>query len=134
MLGPLRADRGDAACQTFEPGVDVVAEDADANQNDNGDSGDQQAVFDDVLSILIAKKLPYGIHVLEPPRESLQLVEVSHGSAAAKRDQSKVVHAETYARCPKIMSGEVSSSRGGIVNAFERPLGFVQFQTIAARR
>src|SRR4051812_1054433 len=54
----LAAGGGNACSQIQEPGVDVLAENPDANQDYDRDGGDQQAVLNHVLTIFIAKKLP----------------------------------------------------------------------------
>src|SRR5258708_972173 len=52
----LRARCRDAACKTLEPGIDVVAENADADEDDDRDGGDQQSVFHDILAVFLAKE------------------------------------------------------------------------------
>src|SRR5687767_5459024 len=53
-LGPGRRD---AARQVQEPGVDVAAEDPDADQHHDRNRGDQQAILDHVLTIFFVYEL-----------------------------------------------------------------------------
>src|SRR5207237_5060610 len=54
----------DAVGERLEPGLNAVAEEADTDQYHNGDSCDQQAVLDDVLTVFVAKELEHRIHRL----------------------------------------------------------------------
>src|SRR5258708_23455125 len=68
----LGASRRNATSQTLKPGVDVVAEDAHANQHHDGDRRDQQSVLDDVLPISRQNKnnhLPHESIPPVPPKE-----------------------------------------------------------------
>src|SRR5437667_266729 len=58
----LRGGGGDPTSQPVEPGADLGAEGRGGHQNDDGNGGDQQAVFDDVLPILVAHELHSKFH------------------------------------------------------------------------
>ena len=63
----LGSSSRNAARQMLEPAVDVVAEDAHANEDDNRDRRDQQAVLHDILTVFLVKELTNCLHTPEPP-------------------------------------------------------------------
>ena len=65
-LDGLRICR-DAIGQHPEPRLDVVSEEANANQYDDRDRGDQQPVLDNVLTIFFANELANCIHAPKTP-------------------------------------------------------------------
>ncbi len=57
---------GDPFCQRIEPGGNVVTEEADANEDDNRDRGDQEAVLDYVLTVFVTYELTDRFHAQNP--------------------------------------------------------------------
>jgi hypothetical protein len=67
MRGLRRAGCRDSAGQILKPLVDFAAEYANADEYDDRDGGDQQAVLDYVLTVLLASETSNEFHAI-PPR------------------------------------------------------------------
>ena len=53
---------GDAIAQNAEPAADLAAEEGGTSQNDEADRGDEQAVLDDVLTLILKDELLHVVH------------------------------------------------------------------------
>ena len=63
----LGSSSRNAARQMLEPAVDVVAEDAYADEYDDRDGRNQQTVLHDILTVFLVKEATNCLHTPEPP-------------------------------------------------------------------